>query len=82
MNAFEILVIILSMTLAIFLIIAIVLVVLLVKVSLQIKRVTESAGRTASSIESAMQGVTNVASKAALGKLLSKGFKIIRKTRK
>jgi uncharacterized protein YoxC len=47
----QILVIILSITLGIFLLTGIILLVMLIRVTLQIKRVTDSAQRTAESIE-------------------------------
>lgn len=71
-GAAEILVIILSVVLAIFLILAIILVALLIKVTRQIKKVAESAGRTANSVESAIAGFAKVTSSAFIMKLITK----------
>lgn len=75
MNAFEILVIILSVALATFLLISIILVALLVKVTLQIRKVTDGAQKAVDNIESLTGGVTRAASKAMLGRIFLKGFK-------
>ncbi len=61
-----VLVIILSIFLALFLLLGIILVILLIRVTLQIKSVTESAQRTASSIENTVAGVSKFASPAVL----------------
>lgn len=73
-GAAEILVIILSVVLAIFLILAIVLVVLLIKVTRQIRKVADTAGRTANSVESAIAGFAKVTSSAFIMKLITKQF--------
>ncbi len=70
MNAMEILVIILSAFLALFLLIGIVLAVLLIKVTTQIKRVTMSAERTVNGLESVVAGVGKVTTPAMLGKII------------
>lgn len=70
MTAMEILVIILSAFLALFLLVGIVLAVLLVRVTQQIKRVTMSAERTVNGLESTMAGVNKVAAPAMLAKLV------------
>lgn len=70
MNAMEILVIILSAFLALFLLIGIVLAVLLIKVTSQIKRVTMSAERTVNGLESVVAGVSKVTTPATLGKII------------
>ena len=75
MNAMEILVIILSSFLAIFLITGIILVVLLIKVTLQIRRVTTKAENAANSIETMTQNVSNVATGAAISRFLFNGAK-------
>ncbi|MBC7512493.1 hypothetical protein H7142_02440 [Candidatus Saccharibacteria bacterium] len=66
----EILVIILSAFLALFLLIGMVLVVLLIKVTSQIKRVTTSAERTVNGLESVVAGVGKVTTPAMLAKLV------------
>ena len=70
MTALELLVIILSAFLALFLLIGIVLAILLVRVTQQIKRVTTSAERTVGSIESVVNGVGKVTTPAMLAKLV------------
>lgn len=82
MNATEILVIILSSFLAIFLIAGIVLSVLLIKVTLQIRRVTTKAEAAANSIETMTKNVSSAASKTAVTSLLLKGLKLATKRRK
>ncbi|MCB9820152.1 hypothetical protein H6796_02545 [Candidatus Nomurabacteria bacterium] len=79
MGAFEILVIILSIFLAIFLIVGIVIGVLLVKVSLQLKRITDKAEKTASSIETATSKFTQYTSAAAIGSILVKQLNRVKK---
>lgn len=70
MTALEILVIILSAFLALFLLIGIVLAVLLIKVTTQIKRVTMSAERTVNGLESVVAGVSKVTTPAMLAKMV------------
>lgn len=71
------LVIILSVFLALFLLLGIILVVLLIRVTLQIKSVTESAQRTADSIESAVTGVSKFTNPIMIfGTLYSKARKL------
>jgi hypothetical protein len=65
-----ILVIILSIFLTVFLLLGIVLVVLLIRVTLQIKKVTTSAEKTASNIESLIGGFSKVGSPMIFGKML------------
>jgi hypothetical protein len=65
-----VLVIILSIFLALFLLLGIVLVVLLIKVTLQIKKVTTSAEKTASSIQSLVGNVSRFGSPLLVGKAL------------
>lgn len=64
---------------ALFLLIGIVLAVLLVRVTQQIKRVTTSAERTVSGLETAIAGVNKVATPAMIAKLL---FEQVNKRRK
>lgn len=73
-GAAEILVIVLSIILAIFLVLAIVLVALLIKVTRQIKKVAETAGRTANSVETAIAGFAKVTSSAFIMKQITKQF--------
>lgn len=70
MTAMEILVIILSAFLAVFLLIGIILAVLLIKVTSQIKRVTTSAERTVNGLEGVVAGVGKVATPAMLAKMV------------
>ena len=67
-----ILVIILSIFLTVFLVLGIVLVVLLIRVTLQIKKVTSSAEKTATNIEKLVGGFSKVGSPMILGKMLYK----------
>lgn len=73
----EILVIILSIFLTVFLLAGIVLAILLVKVTLQIRRVTTKAERAADGMESLAKNVSNVASKAIIGRMIMKGIKTV-----
>ena len=70
MTAMEILVIILSAFLALFLLIGIVLAILLVRITQQIKRVTTSAERTVNGIESVVASASKVTTPAMLAKLV------------
>lgn len=73
-----VLVIILSIFLTVFLILGIVLLVLLIKVSLQIKKVTTSAEKTAFTIENLVSGITRFSSPMLVGKMLMKQAKKIK----
>lgn len=80
MNAFEILVIVLSTVLAVFLVVSIVLVVLLIRVTLQIRKVTGSAQKAVDTIESLTGGVGKAASRAVLGRFIMKSVrKVVKK---
>jgi uncharacterized protein involved in cysteine biosynthesis len=68
----QVLVIILSLFLAIFLLLGIVLIALLIKVTRQIKAVTDSARTTAEHIEHAVAGASKVTSPVFLMQLVSK----------
>jgi uncharacterized metal-binding protein len=70
MTAMEILVIILSVFLALFLLVGIVLAVLLVRVTQQIKRVTTSAERTVGNLEHVIAGVNKVTTPAMIAKMV------------
>lgn len=71
----QILVIILSIVLAIFLVLAIVLTIILIRLTQQIKKVTNSAQRTAEGVEKAVIGFTNVTSPVYIAKFLAKQLK-------
>lgn len=71
----QVLVIILSITLAIFLILAITLTIMLIRVTKQIQELTDSAQRTVNNIESVVASVSKVTSPVFLVGLLTKQFK-------
>lgn len=71
-GAAEVLVIILSVVLAIFLVLAIILVIMVIKVTRQIKKVAETASRTATGVESVVAGFAKVSSSAFIVKLLTR----------
>lgn len=71
----QILVIILSTFLAIFLLLAIILTVLLIKVTKQIKAVTGTAARTAENVEKTIAGFTAASSPVLMFKTLMKYIK-------
>ena len=79
MNATEILVIILSIFLALFLLAGIILTLLLIRVTLQIRRVTTRAEFAAENIAAMTKNVSSVASKAVLGRLFLRGFRAVTK---
>ena len=79
MSALEILVIILSTFLAIFLLLGIILAVLLVRVTRQIKRVTSSAERTVNGIEGMVANASKFSSPALLVKMAVNQFNKRRK---
>lgn len=74
----QVLVVILSLFLAVFLLLGIILVAMLIKVTKQIKSVTDSAQRTADSIEHAMSGVTKVTSPMIIIKMITKFMKKVK----
>lgn len=78
----QILVIILSSFLALFLLLAIILVVLLIRVTQQIRSVTESAKRTAGSIESIVAGAQKFSSPALVMSMVAKQMKNMKKSKK
>lgn len=80
--AAEILVIILSVFLALFLLLGIILTIYLIKLSRNIRHLTESARRTASTIESAVTGVSKLTSPLLIAKLVSRYMKSFRKSKK
>ena len=74
MDAFEILVIILSITLAIFLVLAIVATTYLIKILKKVDAITEHAESVAANIESASQKFRQAAGPAAMASLFAKFF--------
>ena len=70
MDASQILVVILSTTLAIFLILAIVLVIILIKVARQIQRVTSSAERAAATFENIVGNVQKAVAPAVVSRFV------------
>lgn len=70
MDAAQILVIILSATLAFFLLLSIVLVIYFIKIASQIKRITDSAERTANKFESVAGILQNAAGPAVVTKIV------------
>lgn len=79
MDAMQILVIILSSFLALFLLLAVVLIVLLIKVTRQIKSVTTTAQSAADQINSFATNVTKVTSPALIAKMVMDQLKKVRK---
>lgn len=75
MDAMEILVIILSITLAVFLILAIILTILLIRVTIQIKRVTNTAEGAVDKISEFAVNASKVASFSAISKIILGKFK-------
>lgn len=74
MDAFEILVIILSVTLAIFLVLAIIATTYLIKILKKVNLITEHAESVASNIESASEKFRQAAGPAALASVFAKLF--------
>lgn len=79
MDAMQILVIILSSFLAIFLLISIALVILLIKVTRQIKSVTTTAQSAAEKLNSVAGNISKVTSPALLAKYAMKYFNKMKK---
>lgn len=77
-----VLVIILSVFLAIFLLLGIILTILLIRVSIQIKNVTESAQRTADSIENIVGNASRFSSPMLIGRMFVKQIKKVRGAKK
>lgn len=75
----QVLVIILAVFLAVFLLLGIALTVLLIKVTRQIKHVTESAARTAESIEHTVDGFSKGVSPLFFAKMAKRYFKKVKK---
>ncbi len=77
----EILVIILSIFLAFFLLAGIILAVLLIRITRQIKRVTNTAEKTAISLESFASNVNKVGSPMLIAKMVADQFKKYQKNK-
>jgi len=75
----QVLVIILSIFLGIFLLLAIALTAMLIKVTKQIKTVTDSAQRTAEHIEKAVSGVSRTISPMLIMRIVAKFMKKTKK---
>lgn len=71
----QILVFMLSIALAIFLVLAIILTIMLIKLTVQIRAVTDSAQRTAESVEKTVTGFANITSPVYLARVLGKQIK-------
>lgn len=78
-NAAEILVIILSAFLALFLLLSVILMILLIKVTKQIREITVSAQNTVDNINQFTTNLTKFSSPALIGKFLVDQFKKARK---
>lgn len=74
-QAAEILVIIVSSVLSVFLIVAIILGIYLIKVTAEIRRLAKSAQNTVSHIDSAVTGVTKITSPIFVAELVGKYIK-------
>lgn len=79
MDAMQLLVIILSSFLAVFLLLAVILVVLLIKVTRQIKSVTTTAQSTVEKFSAIATSVTKVTSPALIAKMVMDQIKKARK---
>lgn len=82
MEAFEILIIILSVVLTIFLIIAIILSIVLIKLTRSIKRVADRAENVVGNVESAASAFRGAAGSLAAGKFLTNIFDLVSKSKK
>lgn len=81
-SAAEILVIILAVVLSVFLIVAIVLAIYLIRLSAEIRKVAQSASRTADHIESAVSDATRLLSPVFIANLFGQAFKKFTKKRR
>ena len=80
--AAEILVIILSSFLALFLVLGIILTVYLIKLTHDIRALTNSAGRTVSTIGTAIAGATKLTSPLFIAQLVGRYLKKVSKSKK
>jgi hypothetical protein len=74
-SAAEVLIIILAVVLSVFLIVGIILIIYLIRLSAEIRRIAESAQKTADHIESVVADVSRFASPIVLGQMISSFFK-------
>jgi len=81
-SAAEVLVVILSIFLAMFLLLGIVLTVYLIRLTQQIRRISDSAGRTVESVETVVTGVAKVTSPVFVAKMVNQAIKNFTKSRK
>jgi len=81
-GAAEVLVIILSVFLAIFLLLGIILTVYLIKVSREIRDITSSAKRTVLSVESIVNGVSKISSPVFMAQAILKQVNKFKKGKK
>ncbi len=81
-TAAEILVIILSIFLAFFLVLAILLTIYLIKLTREIRSITQSAGRTVSTIETVVGGAAKLTSPMFIVELIRRYAKKYNKSRK
>jgi len=77
----EILVIILSIALAVFLILGIILTIYLIDLTRQIRKVTKSAERTVDNLESVVSGFSTVMTPIFMAEMVSKFFKKFKKSK-
>lgn len=80
--ASEILVIILSAALAVFLVLAIILTGYLISLTRQIRRVTSSAERTVGNIESVVEGVSKVTTPMFVAEMINRFVNKVKKEKK
>jgi uncharacterized protein YoxC len=74
-SAAEVLVIILAVVLSVFLIVGIILTIYLIRLSAEIRRIAESAQKTVDHIESAVSGVSRIASPMFVAELVGRYIK-------
>ena len=82
MDSFDILVIILSIALAVFLVLGIITLVLVIRILRHLKTVTEKAQHVADNIDTASEFFKKAAGPAAIGKLLANIYETIKKKEK
>lgn len=81
-SAAEILVIILSVVLAVFLILGIVLIIYLIKLTRDIRAITRTAGKAVTTIEGAVAGIAKLTSPLFVAELVNRYIKKFTKKRK
>lgn len=80
-SAAEVLVVILSVFLGLFLILAITLTIYLINLTRQIRKVTNAAERTVGNLESVISGITKVISPMVVAEMITKFVKKIKKSK-